>query len=150
MGKDRNAKVRKGKEVVNQGADQFSALVQDGEQAGRASKKEDRPSASPALLPKQPVPPLPSSKAPSSKDFSLAILQRSPPRNKRDPLRNKDEVSSQSSEEAVLELDPPRDKVVTLAGTAQYQRVLRQSRYCGYCRWVLQGTGCGYCGYCTG
>ena len=30
--------------------------------------------------------------------------------------------------------------VVTLAGTAQYPRVLRQSRYCGYCRWVLQGT----------
>ena len=30
--------------------------------------------------------------------------------------------------------------LVTLAGTAQYTRVLRQSRYCGYCRWVLQGT----------
>ncbi len=30
--------------------------------------------------------------------------------------------------------------VVTLAGTAQYPWVLRQSRYCGYCRWVLQGT----------
>ena len=30
--------------------------------------------------------------------------------------------------------------VVTLAGTAQYPWVLRQSRYCGYCKWVLQGT----------
>ena len=30
--------------------------------------------------------------------------------------------------------------MVTLAGTAQYPWVLRQSRYCGYCRWVLQGT----------
>ena len=62
-------------------------------------------------------------------------------------------------------------KLVTLAGTAQYPWVLRQSRYCGYCIWVLQGTAgtvgtvdasgyctvpvgtagyCGYCGYCKG
>ncbi len=102
--------MRKGKEAVNQGADQLSARVQDGEQAGRAGKKKDKPSASQALLPKQPVPPLPSSKAPSSKDSSLVILQRSPLRKKKDPLRNNDEVSSQSSEEAVLELDPSRDK----------------------------------------
>ena len=53
-------------------------------------------------------------------------------------------------------------KSVTLAGTAQYPWVLRQSRYCGYCRWVLQGTvgtvgtaqypwvlrQSWYCGYC--
>jgi hypothetical protein len=30
--------------------------------------------------------------------------------------------------------------VVTLVGSTQYPWVLRQSRYCGYCRWVLQGT----------
>ena len=30
--------------------------------------------------------------------------------------------------------------LVTLAGTAQYPWVLRQSRYCGYCHWVLHGT----------
>ena len=29
-------------------------------------------------------------------------------------------------------------RLVTLAGTAQYPWVL--PRYCGYCRWVLQGT----------
>jgi hypothetical protein len=48
--------------------------------------------------------------------------------------------------------------VVTLAGTAQYPWVLRQSRYCGYCRWVLQGTvgtarakvTVGYCGSTRG
>jgi hypothetical protein len=40
----------------------------------------------------------------------LVILQRSPPRNKRDSLSNKDEASSQSSEEAVLSIDPPKGK----------------------------------------
>jgi hypothetical protein len=110
MGKDRNTKIKKGKDVANQGVDQHSARVQEGEQASRASKKKDKPSASQALLQKQPVPPFPVNKAPSFKDSPLVILQRSSPRNKRDSLRNEDETSSQSSEEAVLEVDPPRGK----------------------------------------
>jgi hypothetical protein len=48
--------------------------------------------------------------------------------------------------------------LVTLAGTAQYPWVLRQSQYCGCCRWVLQGTAgtagnvdvYGYCGSSRG
>jgi hypothetical protein len=67
-----------------------------------AIKKKDRLSASQALLQRQPTPPLPVKKAPYSKDSQLAILQRSPPRNKGDSLKSKDEASSQSSEEAFL------------------------------------------------
>jgi hypothetical protein len=59
---------------------------------------------------RQPAPPFPVKKAPSSKESSLVILQMSPPRNKRDFLSNKDEASSQSSEEAVLLFDPPKGK----------------------------------------
>jgi hypothetical protein len=96
--------------VVVQGVDQHLARVHEEEQTSRSGKKKDRPSASQAFLQEQPTPPFPIKKAPSSKDSSLVILQRSSPRNKRDSLNNKDEASSQSSEEAVISIDPPKGK----------------------------------------
>jgi hypothetical protein len=110
MVKDRIAKPKKVKDVVVQGVDQHSARVQEGEQAGRSSKKKSEPSASQALLQSQPAPPFPIKKAPTSKESSLVILQRSPPQNDGDSSKGKDEVSSQSSEEAVLVFDPPKVK----------------------------------------
>jgi hypothetical protein len=56
MGKDRNAKTKKGKDVVVQGVDQHPARVHEEEQANRSGKKKDRPSASQALLQEQPAP----------------------------------------------------------------------------------------------
>jgi hypothetical protein len=47
-------------------------------------------------------------------------------------------MDNQSSPEARAAANKLSLKLVTLAGTAQYPWVLRQSRYCGYCRWVIQ------------
>jgi hypothetical protein len=104
MGKDRNAKTKKGKDVVVQGVDQHPALVPEEGQASRSSKKN---------LPhrlfcrnSQLVP------SPSRRHLHLKIPRWSSRRHLhlRDSLNNKDEASSQSSEEAVISIDPPKGK----------------------------------------